>query len=76
MRHRQAKQRPDRHSARERRIGRLDPRRDHVADKMERAIADQRAGEETGFTKNLKTVADPDHELARLRLLDDRAHDR
>ena len=65
VRHGQAKQRPYRHPAGKRRIGRLHSRRHHVTDKMERAIAHQRAGEQTCFAKNLKAVANADHQFAR-----------
>jgi hypothetical protein len=42
------------------RIGDFNPRRHHLANKVERTIPNQGTGEQTDFAKNLKPVANAD----------------
>ena len=56
-----------RRGAGKRRIARFHPQRHLLADEAQRAVADQRAGQQTAFAENLEAVADADDQLARVR---------
>jgi hypothetical protein len=49
---------------RERRVALLDPQMHRTADELQIGVAHQRAGQQAGLAKNLKAVANPQHEPA------------
>ena len=51
-------------TARERRIGALDPQMNILANEFQPRIAHEHAGQESSFAKDLKAVADAEHEAA------------
>ena len=63
-------------AAGERRLGVLDPDVLHFADEAELRVAHQHAGQKAGFAKDLKAVADPEHEAPARSVVGDRPHDR
>ena len=60
----------------ERGIDRFHAHSDGPTDKMQRAIAQQRAGQQPGLAKNLESVADADNRDAGLGHVGHRRHDR
>ena len=59
-----------------RRVHRGDVQADFAADKLEAAIADERAGKQAGLDQNLEAVADAQHQSAGCRELADGGHHR
>jgi hypothetical protein len=56
-------------------VSSLDSHKNVFADEMQIPITDQRARQETGFAKNLKTIAYSQHKSTGLGKLLDRIHD-
>ena len=75
MRDRHSQQRPLPTTVREKRIGHLDPRRHHVADKMQRPVPNQRARQQTDLAKNLEPVANTDDQRSASRRVYHALHD-
>src|SRR5258708_25307721 len=76
MRNRNSQDRAALQLVRERRIRSVKPDEDVFANEMQIAVADQGARQQSGFAKNLKAVADSQHQAATVRELFDRIHDR
>src|SRR5918911_268871 len=56
------------------RLGRLDADADMLADEMQIAVANQRAGQKASLAEDLKAVADAEHKAATRRKLLDGIH--
>jgi hypothetical protein len=54
----------------------LDPESDRAGNEMKMLVPDQRAGEQAGFTENLKPVADAEDRPTGMGVLLNRGHDR
>ena len=61
-------------TVRKRRIRNLNPGRHHLANKVERTIPHQSSWEQSDFAKNLKSIANANHEFAVARFLNDAGH--
>src|SRR5687768_12652931 len=63
-------------AVREHRVAVLDAKTHRLADELERLVAEQRARQQPGFARNLKSVADAEERAAALRVRGDLGHDR
>ena len=65
-----------RHAAGERRVGLLDAQVHVLAEELQLAVAEHRAGQQAGFEQDLKAVADAEHRAAAVGERLHGAHDR
>src|SRR5207237_365860 len=74
MRNRNPQHLPGTAIQRKRRVALLNPQMDPLTPKLAGRVAEQRPGEHAGFLKDLKAVADAQHQSAPIRKVGDRVH--